>query len=42
MVAEIDSSAGGLVFLGEGDADLFGAEQRQELLPVGEAAALPY
>jgi len=26
MVAEIDSSAGGLVFLGEGDADLLGAD----------------
>jgi hypothetical protein len=29
-----------LVFLGEGDADLLGAVLRQQLVPVGEVAAL--
>ena len=39
-MAEVDCSVGvELVFLGEGDADLVGAEQRQDLLLVGEVGA---
>jgi hypothetical protein len=38
-MAEVDCSGSSWSFFGEGDADLLGVQQRQELLLVGEVGA---